>query len=208
MRYIIILFFIFLTSCEKTPLFNIVGQKENSSKDFVIEKMLDLEKITRVGSVYGTPGASPGNPGTADNPPGAHNGIDICADEGTEFIACVNGVVVALREGHDNFGATKEVEIRYNSEYSIIYLFEPPKEIKVKLGEVVYKGDVIGYLGKRDVGACVHFGIKKNGEWRCPVPYLTKEVRKKLNDVYHKEWHPSDCPQNLCNHPEHQSLFE
>lgn len=49
------LVFVLLTSCEKVPIFNFIGQKEYSSEDFIIEA--PLAQIKRVGSVYGTPGA-------------------------------------------------------------------------------------------------------------------------------------------------------
>jgi len=63
---------ILLSSCERAPLFNIIGQKEYLSEDFVIGTPLALENIKRVGSVYGT--VHPDMPG------GVHYGIDIGAD--------------------------------------------------------------------------------------------------------------------------------
>jgi len=194
--------FILLSSCEKVPVFNFIGQKEYSSEDFVVGPPLALDQIKRVGSVYGTPGAGEG--GTS------HNGIDIGADEDTPFIAGVPGIIVAIVEGHDYYTRNKHVELEYNSEFSVVYLFEPDKKIAVSLGQSLEKGEIIGYLGVREAGyinQCVHFGVKRNGEWVCPVPYLEESVRKKLNEVYMSRHPPSDEPQNICNCPEHQHYF-
>jgi len=196
----LILVLVFLTSCEQLPIFNIIGQKEYSSKDFKIGPPLNLDAIRRVGSVYGTPGAGAG--GTA------HNGIDIGADEGTPFIAGAPGIILEIIEGRDYYSETKDVELEYNIEFSVIYLFEPDKKIAVSLGESLERGDIIGYLGKREAGyidQCVHFGVKSNGNWVCPVPYLEEDVRKKLNEVYYLV--SSRNPPNICNCPEHQHYF-
>jgi len=196
----LVLVFILLSSCEKVPLFNFIGQKEYSSQDFVIGPPLALDQIKRVGSVYGTPGAAEGG--------GSHKGIDIGADEGTPFIAGVPGIIVAIVEGGDLYTRNKHVELEYNSEFSLVYLFEPDRKIAVSLGQSLERVQTIGYLGKREVGyidQCVHFGVKRNGDWVCPVPYLEEQVRKKLNDVY-KSGSPGELP-NICNCPEHEHYF-
>jgi hypothetical protein len=102
------------------PVFNFIGQKEYSSEDFVVGPSLVLDQIKRVGSVYGIPGAGVG--GTS------HNGIHIGADEGMPFIAGVPGIIVAIVEGQDYYTRNKHVELEYNSEFSIVYVFEPDKK--------------------------------------------------------------------------------
>ncbi len=196
----VVLVFILLSSCEKVPVLNFIGQKEYSSEDFVIGPPLALDQIKRVGSVYGTPGAAEGG--------GPHKGIDIGTDEGEPFIAGVPSIIVAIVEGRDFYTRNKHVELEYNSQFSLVYLFEPDKKIAVSLGQSLERGQTIGYLGKREVGyidQCVHFGVKRNGEWVCPVPYLEERVRKKLNEVY-SILSPPDAP-NICNCPEHQHYF-
>jgi murein DD-endopeptidase MepM/ murein hydrolase activator NlpD len=171
---------------------------------FVVEAPLNLRDIKRVGSVYGTPGGSP------DSPTGAHNGIDIGADRYTAFIAAVPGTIERIIENYyDDGSINTDVILRYNSEFSLIYTFEPADRIVVREGQPLNRGDIIGYLGIRDGGyihQCVHFGVKRKGEWVCPVPYLAKNVRDKLNEVYQNVDFPRDPP-NLCNCKEHQFLF-
>jgi len=78
------------------------------------------------------------------------------------------------------------------------------------LYESLERGNIIGYLGSREVGyidQCVHFGVKRNGHWVCPVPYLAEEVRKKLNEVYQNAGFERSTS-NICNCPEHQFYFE
>lgn len=187
-----------LSSCCTSPC-----RKGYPSEDFVIQSPLDLGEIRRVGSVYGTPGASPDSPG------GAHNGIDIGADENTRFVAAVPGMIVNIFEGHDEYSETTEVIVRYNKEFSVTYTFEPAKRIKVKKYQCVKRGDTIGYLGRREAGyidQCVHFGVKRDGRWICPIPYLAEDYRDRLNRVYQSL--EGRDPRNICNCPEHQFYFE
>ncbi len=46
--------------------------------------------------------------------------------------------------------------------------------VKVKAGEKVARGAVLGYMGStgNSTGAHLHFGIKKNGKFTDPLPYL------------------------------------
>lgn len=203
--FLFILICVLFSSCEKLPVFNFIGQKEYPSEDFIISSPLALENIKRVGGVWGIPGASPDCKETG----GAHNGIDIGADEGTSFVAGVPGIISGINESEDNYTLNTNVKLAYNSEFTVIYLFEPAKKIDVELCQSVEEGTVIGYLGTREAGyidQCVHFGVKRNGLWICPVPYLEKNFRKKLNEVYHSL---SDREfSNLCNCPEHQFYFE
>jgi hypothetical protein len=47
----------------------------------------------------------------------------------------------------------------------------------LKKGQTVKKGDIIGYMGKtgKAAGAHLHWGIKRNGQWIDPEPYLDKD---------------------------------
>ncbi len=187
-------------SCDRFPLFNFIGQDENSSEDFLIKPILSLDQIKRVGSVYGTPGAGEGGV--------SHNGIDIGVDEGTPFIAGCPGIIINIAKSHDNYSEVEDVELGYNDEFSISYLFEPKKEIIVKEGDLIREGDIIGYVGSREAGyidQCVHFWVKRKGQAVCPIPYLRDDLRKWLNDVY-RSMGPRE-PLNICGCPEHQSYF-
>ncbi len=71
-----------------------------------------------------------------------HRGTDFAAAYGTPIMATASGTVSesARRGGNGNY-----VKIRHNSKYSTQYLHM--KRRKVKVGEYVQQGDVIGWIG-------------------------------------------------------------
>ncbi|MCS7228063.1 MAG: peptidoglycan DD-metalloendopeptidase family protein, partial [Endomicrobia bacterium] len=146
-----------------------------------------------------------GAPGPAG---GIHNGIDIHAKDGTRFIACCPGIILAFFTPRED---SKDVHLMYNSEFVVTYGFEPTKEIVVTRGQNVNVGDTIGYLGYSpppDCGGHIHFGLMKNNKFICPIPYLREDVRKKFNEIYQKHPRPGNYPKNICNCPEHQKFFD
>ena len=90
----------------------------------------------------------------------AHRGTDFAAEYGTEIMATANGTVVesARRGGNGNF-----VKIKHNSTYSTQYLHM--KRRKVKKGDFVKQGDVIGWVGMtgNTSGPHVCYRFWKNG---------------------------------------------
>ena len=71
-----------------------------------------------------------------------HRGTDFAANVGTEILATASGVVVeSTRRG----GNGKYVKIKHNATYSTQYLHM--KNRKVKKGQYVKQGDVIGWVG-------------------------------------------------------------
>lgn len=71
-----------------------------------------------------------------------HKGTDFAAKEGTPIIATASGTVIesARRGGNGNY-----VKIKHNSTYSTQYLHMSHR--KVKKGQYVRQGDVIGWVG-------------------------------------------------------------
>jgi len=199
--YTIIHLSVFFISCERKPLFNFVGDEARSSESFVINPCMNLDAIKRVGSVYGSPFA------TADS--STHLGIDIGGDVMVAFISSTDGIVLMTGESHDNYTINTDVIIMYNSEFSLLYTFEPANKITVEEYQHVKTGDIIGYLGAREIGyidQCVHYGLYKDGEFVCPIPYLREDFRNRLNEVY--KTLEGRYPENICNCPEHQHYFE
>lgn len=71
-----------------------------------------------------------------------HKGTDFAAKKGTPIIATASGTVIeSTRRG----GNGKYVKIKHNSTYSTQYLHM--KRRKVKKGEYVKQGDIIGWVG-------------------------------------------------------------
>lgn len=89
-----------------------------------------------------------------------HKGTDFAAAIGTPILATANGTVIeSTRRG----GNGKYVKIRHNATYSTQYLHM--KNRKVKVGEYVKQGDVIGWVGMtgNTGGPHVCYRFWKNG---------------------------------------------
>ncbi|WP_366523559.1 peptidoglycan DD-metalloendopeptidase family protein [uncultured Kordia sp.] len=90
----------------------------------------------------------------------AHKGTDFAAPQGTPIISTANGVVIesARRGGNGNY-----VKVKHNSTYTTQYLHM--KKRKVKVGEFVKQGDVIGWVGMtgNTSGPHVCYRFWKNG---------------------------------------------
>lgn len=89
-----------------------------------------------------------------------HKGTDFAASVGTPILATANGTVTeSTRRG----GNGKYVKIRHNATYSTQYLHM--KNRKVKVGEYVKQGDVIGWVGMtgNTGGPHVCYRFWKNG---------------------------------------------
>ncbi|OIQ30105.1 MAG: peptidase M23 [Bacteroidetes bacterium MedPE-SWsnd-G2] len=89
-----------------------------------------------------------------------HKGTDFTADIGTPIMATANGTVIesAKRGGNGNY-----VKIKHNSTYTTQYLHM--KKRKVRKGEFVKQGDIIGWVGMtgNTSGPHVCYRFWKNG---------------------------------------------
>ncbi len=103
-----------------------------------------------------------------------HYGVDFAGKEGSEVITVAAGVVVfsGKRSGYG-----KMVEINHGAGYSTRYGHH--KELAVKAGDIVKKGQVIGYMGSsgRSTGPHVHFEVYKNGRVVDPSAYIHRASR-------------------------------
>ena len=109
-----------------------------------------------------------------------HNGIDLVAKHKDGYgaidwiTAHSSGVVHST--GFDS-SAGNYVYIEVAPGVLMAYFHLKDNTTKVKKGDKVAKGDVIGYMGStgNSTGAHLHFGIKDNGKWVDPTPYLDKD---------------------------------
>lgn len=103
-----------------------------------------------------------------------HNGVDFAGKDGADVIAVAAGVVVfaGTRSGYG-----KMVEINHGSGYSTRYGHH--KELIVKAGDIVRKGEVVGLMGSsgRSTGPHVHFEVFKNGRVVDPSSYIHRASR-------------------------------
>lgn len=105
-----------------------------------------------------------------------HHGTDFGARRGTPLLAVYSGKVsFAGRMG----GYGKVVKIKHPRGYESLYAHQ--SRIKVRRGQYVKKGQIIGYVGStgRSTGPHLHFGLKRNGRWVNPMKVLKKESLSK-----------------------------
>ena len=105
-----------------------------------------------------------------------HDGIDICAEAGTQVVAAASGTVIAVGED-DRLGVN--ISIEHAGGYVTTYASLHPETL-VAVGDKVSAGDVIGTVGNTSLteaalGAHLHFSVSKNGELIDPAAYLPKE---------------------------------
>jgi murein DD-endopeptidase MepM/ murein hydrolase activator NlpD len=103
-----------------------------------------------------------------------HAGVDFAGKQGSDVIAVASGVVTWAS---DRYGYGKLVEINHGNGYKTRYAHGA--ELKVKLGDVVRKGDVVAAMGSsgRSTGPHVHFEVYKNGRTVDPAAYLHRTLR-------------------------------
>jgi hypothetical protein len=92
----------------------------------------------------------------------------------TDYItAHTGGKVQAV--GYDA-GAGNYVNIQVDSSTIMVY-YHLKEKSALKVGAAVKKGQTIGYMGStgNSTGAHLHWGIKKDGKWIDPEPYLDKD---------------------------------
>lgn len=107
-----------------------------------------------------------------------HDGIDISGTgHGSPIYASNNGTVYEVGYGHSSMG--NYVEINHNNGYYTVYMHM--SSIKVKQGQIVARGQVIGGMGNtgRSTGTHLHFSIwtgtpYRGGTVHDPLPYLMK----------------------------------
>lgn len=101
-----------------------------------------------------------------------HNGIDLSAPEGTPVVSTADGRVVKTEFIEENKGYGRLLVIQHDETYSTMYA--QLSAFKVKTGDVVKKGQVVGLVGSSGIstGSHLHYMLIKNGEKVDPEPYM------------------------------------
>ena len=109
-------------------------------------------------------------------PKNPHTGTDIAAPEGTKVKASGSGIVVL--SGRDYFYTGNMVVVDHGMGLQTIYAHL--KDATVKKGDVVKKGEIIGYVGKtgRATGAHLHWGASLNNVRFSPHSLLDINEKK------------------------------
>ena len=98
-----------------------------------------------------------------------HHGIDLAAYSGSKIHATADGTVT---KAWVSGAYGKLIEIRHGMGYKTRYAHL--KKIRVKSGQRVARGDVIGDMGNtgRSTGTHLHYEIRKNGKAINPMKYI------------------------------------
>lgn len=103
-----------------------------------------------------------------------HKGVDFAGKDGSDIISVASGVVTYAgpRYGYGNL-----VEVNHGNGY--VTRYGHCKEIMVKVGDTVKKGQLIALMGStgRSTGPHVHFEVRLNGKNVNPEKYVQMAYR-------------------------------
>lgn len=109
-----------------------------------------------------------------------NSGVDFINEKPFEVVSVLDGTVTNVKED-EVLG--KIVEINHNNEYVSIY--QSLSEVKVKKGDTVSQGQVLGVSGTneldKNLGNHLHFEFYAEGQIVDPTLYLDKELSSKSN---------------------------
>jgi murein DD-endopeptidase MepM/ murein hydrolase activator NlpD len=102
-----------------------------------------------------------------------HTGMDFTAPPGTEIYCTGNGKVKEVDHGS---GYGRNVVVDHGFGYETIYAHM--KEIKVKKGQKVKRGDVLGTVGSSGLSTAphLHYEVVKNGRKVDPINYFYQDL--------------------------------
>ena len=103
-----------------------------------------------------------------------HAGVDLAGKEGSDIITVGAGVVTFAG---DRFGYGNLVEVDHGD--GLVTRYAHAKTIKVEIGDVVQKGQVVALMGStgRSTGPHVHFEVIRNGKSENPEKYIQRASR-------------------------------
>ena len=104
-----------------------------------------------------------------------HDGIDFVNKVGTPIYSVANGKII-YKGWIKGYG--RSVEIRHKYGYVTLYAHLHGWPKKLRVGEWVKQGQIIGYLGDSGLstGPHLHFGVMHNGKWINPLK-IRKSVK-------------------------------
>ena len=104
-----------------------------------------------------------------------HNGIDIVGTGSTLDYIVAHSAGTVQNAGYDSaVGYYAQIKC---GDALMVYYHMAEGSLRVKNGDKVAQGQVLGYMGATGnvTGAHLHFGIKVNGSWIDPAPYINAD---------------------------------
>ena len=104
-----------------------------------------------------------------------HEGVDFSATVGKEVVSTGNGTVVTAKRNSPH-GYGQYVVIDHGFGYSTMYAHL--NDIKVKLGDKVNRGQLIGHIGNtgKSTGPHLHYEVRKNDKAVNPINYFFNDI--------------------------------
>jgi murein DD-endopeptidase MepM/ murein hydrolase activator NlpD len=104
--------------------------------------------------------------------PAMHKGLDFAGKEGEPVLATGAGIITW---SGSRYGYGELVEIDHGD--GLVTRYGHNKELNVKIGDVVTKGQSIAVMGNtgRSTGAHVHYEVIRKGKHQDPLPYIYRK---------------------------------
>ena len=109
-----------------------------------------------------------------------HAGLDFAAPQGTPIYATANGTVETAGNTGNGYGN----HVVINNGYGYETLFGHMYRVKVKPGQKVKRGEVIGWVGStgKSTGPHCHYEVHRNGDPVDPVYYFYNDITPEQYD--------------------------
>lgn len=109
-----------------------------------------------------------------------HNGLDFSAPQGTPIYATANGTIRTAA----NLGTGYGNHVIINHGYGYETLYGHMFRIKVKAGQRVKRGEIIGWVGStgKSTGPHCHYEVHKNGRHLDPVYFFYNDLTPEQYD--------------------------
>ena len=109
-----------------------------------------------------------------------HSGMDFTAKTGTPIYATGDGKILKVERKRSGYGNS----VRINHGYNYTTLYGHMSKINCKVGQVVKRGDVIGYVGNsgKSTGPHCHYEVRKNGKPINPVNFYFNDLTPEQYD--------------------------
>ena len=103
----------------------------------------------------------------------AHHGVDLAAPHGTPVYATADGLV-GMAQWYSSYGNYVQIEHGGSLQTRYAHL----SSYTVQPGDMVQKGDLIGYVGStgRSTGPHLHYEVRVEGQPVNPVPYMLADA--------------------------------
>ncbi len=103
-----------------------------------------------------------------------HAGVDLSAPQGTPIYASGAGIVIKTRHSLRGYGNTVTID----HGYGYVTLYAHIKDIKVKRGEKVKRGQIIATVGNtgKSTAPHLHYEVRKNNHTINPIYYFFNDL--------------------------------